>query len=284
MKTNRIVLIIFCSAFIEVLLAPIRSWINFQTSTLLGFLLYFFFTLFCLKRLSTKTSSYLIFFYILLGILLIQLPTRLPKFNTTFISLPDFIIHLLGIIIGFFYFKFSRPIGIILFGFGLFLSIFMFYTGYRKWIHKLDYGSFSGIVEKNVPTFKFLKENGDFFSNENLVGKIVILDFWNTGCGLCYRRFPILQEKHIKYKSNPNVEFYAVNVPLRRDSAGQALKSIRGRHYTFPVLQANNDSIAKAFSFNTYPSVFIIMNGKKIVYYGEIGNVDKVIDKIVNNR
>ena len=125
---------------------------------------------------------------------------------------------------------------------------------------------------------------GNNFTNTELKNKIVIFDFWTTSCGVCFRKFPILQEEFVKYKNTPGIEFYAVNIPLKRDSIGAAKRIISEYPYTFPVLYAKSDSLAKLFKVFAYPTVIIILNGEEIIFRGNIEGIDEIIEKNKNGH
>lgn len=61
---------------------------------------------------------------------------------------------------------------------------------------------------KAFPLFNWADLNGKLFSNENLKGKIVVLNFWHTSCGPCIAEMPALNELVEKY-SGKDVVFIA---------------------------------------------------------------------------
>jgi len=164
------------------------------------------------------------------------------------------------------------------------LCVFYVNFGYNFWLHYLNYGNLTGKITEefsiNWPSYMQNYENivpADFKNN-----KLVIFDFFNTSCGVCFAKFPILQKTFDKYKSNPNVYIYAVNIPLKRDTPGMALQIIRDRKYTFPVLLGKNklDSI---FGIQGYPTTILFRNDT-IFFKGDIENVTGVIEKELRNK
>ena len=113
-----------------------------------------------------------------------------------------------------------------------------------------------------------------------MAGKFIVLDFWNTGCGVCFKKFPKLEHYYARYKYNPNVKFFAVNSPLRRDTVGQAAATIQKYGYTFPVLYAENAVVNSAFNVHSFPTVIIIDSAQRIVYRGNLDGIDAVLSRV----
>lgn len=118
-------------------------------------------------------------------------------------------------------------------------------------------------AEKNIsmPNITLLNasnEKIDLFRN-----KIIVLDFWSTTCGICFEKFPDFQSMSDKYKSNKDVEVYAVNYPLKRDKSEKTKKILDSIGYDFPKLYAKSaNEIEDSLHFNTFPHLIIIKNGK----------------------
>lgn len=255
-----------------------------MTSSLVGFIAYFLLTNYFIYKFKSKLKDFWIVLAIFSGLCITQLPTRIIDFQPTLGTLPDFLIHCLGILIGFIYHKSNKLIGVSVTALALCLVLYMFFDGYERWIHKLDSGTFYYTVSEEVPKFTMINSKGIDFTNKDLNDKIVIFDFWTTSCGVCFRKFPILQEEFVKYKNTPGIEFYAVNIPVKRDSIGTAEKIISKYPYTFPVLYAKSDSLAKLFKVFAYPTVIVIRNGKEIIFRGNIDGIDELIEKNKNGQ
>ena len=283
MKTKIFFLIGLSSFVLVFLAAPLRLFVNFQTSTLVGFICFFVLTLYCIKMYRTKLPDYLILAAILSGICIIEIPLRITNFESTLISLPDFIIHCLGIIAGFIYMISNRIIGVSAGLAALAIAVFMFFSGYDLWLNKINYGTFTGIVTENTPEIKISDSHNQVMTNETFRNKIVVLDFWNTACGVCFKKFPSLQEKYDTYKNTEGVEIYAINLNLKRDTLNQAINTIRRLNYSFPVLVVYGDTLAKKFNITGVPATIVIQN-EKIVYRGDIEGVDKVLEKFRNSH
>jgi hypothetical protein len=175
---KRKISILGISLLISILVMPLRGIMlcnnipGVTLSSLLGFILYFFFSILCLKKYIKIFSSKNILIVILLGICIFQLPMRIIDFNETLISLPDFLLHILGILGG--YFAFNRPFRTkcCVFSAGLIVCLLMFFKGYEYWNHKMLFGTFTGKIEVvETPDFQFTDENGTTFSKNDFIGK-----------------------------------------------------------------------------------------------------------------
>ena len=122
--------------------------------------------------------------------------------------------------------------------------------------------------------------------------KIVVLDFWSTSCGICFKKFPDLEIEYQKYKGNKNVEIYSVNVPIEGDKFESTIKILDSIGYTFPKLYAKSfQQIETNLKFNTFPHLLIIKDGR-IRYDGflitsdesKLYNIDDEIDRLLNEK
>ncbi len=106
--------------------------------------------------------------------------------------------------------------------------------------------------------------------------KVVVLEFWNTACRVCIEKFPEFEKQYLAYKSNPNIQIYSINVPLKRDSIKNTISLIKRWNYKFPTLFAINDTEIKNYNINSYPHILIIKNNK-ITYSGRLEFEDKIL-------
>jgi thiol-disulfide isomerase/thioredoxin len=61
------------------------------------------------------------------------------------------------------------------------------------------------------PEFNFITIHGDTVQSKILKGKVILLDFWNSGCIPCRKSFPDLEEVYKKYKDHPDVVIFIIN-------------------------------------------------------------------------
>lgn len=147
-------------------------------------------------------------------------------------------------------------------------------------------------AEKNIdfPNIKF--KNNKYETTNFDKNKIIVLDFWSTSCGICFEKFPMLEETYNKYKNNKNVEIYSVNVPIKNDKYEKTIKILDSMGYSFPKIYAESlKQVEDSLHFNTFPNLMIIKNGK-IRYEGVlenkstslIYNIEDQIQKLINEK
>lgn len=112
---------------------------------------------------------------------------------------------------------------------------------------------------KNSPKMDFF-HNNDQIRLDTIFNKVIVLDYWTTGCGVCFQKFPDYEKLYLKYKNNSKVLFYSVNIPTKKDTIGFAKKMIEKYNYNFPVLYSASDTIPKQLGFNRYPHMVILKN------------------------
>ena len=120
--------------------------------------------------------------------------------------------------------------------------------------------------------------------------KIIVLDFWSTNCGICFKKFPDLEETFLKYKKNPKIEIYAVHVPTRSDNFDTTIKILDSIGYKFPKLYSiSAKEIKDSLNIYSFPHLLIIKNGiiryegmletkKTVIIY----NIEDKLDKLLN--
>ena len=212
----------------------------------------------------------MVVFSLSLPILILLGGTHIILFKSTIWSLPSSIAHILGILAGFIIYQvkliYKITLGLILIIFSIWVTLYGF-TEY--WLQRVYFGTLSGNVIEKVPLHSFKDQRGELVTLSNLGNKLIILDFWHTRCGACFRKFPELQENYLKYKQDPDVYFYAVNIPNERDTLNQATRMLEEIGYTFPVIIAESNNLADSFNIHVYPTIIIINEGKEIIYRGE---------------
>lgn len=169
--------------------------------------------------------------------------------------------------------KWFKVSGIILFAAITTIFIFRSEQWFDQWLFYLNYRTTDGRVKEQQPEWIVEMEHGDRISNHTFKDKILVLDFWNTGCGICFKKFPILDSVQKSFKADSIIRFYAINIPMEWDSAGVAFKEIRERGYAFNVA-VGDTAMPAAFGFNGFPTVCILRNDS-IIYRG---NLEKAIE------
>ena len=274
--------IVLYAFLIEMITFPLRG-VSFMGCAVVSFILFFIFQYFISKKYREILNVEYLLLFSLIGASLLQIPLRLCLWSDTLISLPDFLFHLLGIVMGYLFYKSSKIFKTIIVLFSLFSCVFMYFTGGNIWLHKLNFGTFTGKTEQIVtPDFQFFDETGELFSICNFAGKYTVIDCWYSGCGFCFREFPKVQAFYDQYKEHPFVSLISMNSRLKDESDSLAFEMIRKRGYSFPVYRIDmGNPVLHQLGVNTYPTVLIFDKGGQFVFRGNIETAKNYIENVL---
>lgn len=242
---------------------------------------YFVLTVFLLKKYQNKLPALGIIIAIMLAF--IDIPLRIIDFKQTLVSLPDLIGRLIAIVSAYVYMKQKRIIGkiitsVLVFGFIIAFSL----VGCSHYYYYLKFGTLTGKTEQILKQPLILQnDKGEDVLLSEMGGKYVVLDFWSSTCGVCYKQFPIVQTVYDKYKATSNIDFYSVFWQGKGETIQTGSDILTKRGYNFPVLLiTKDDPILKEIGVNSVPSVVIFDPRGKLIFRGEITFAMKVLEKI----
>lgn len=159
-------------------------------------------------------------------------------------------------------------------------NYFQFYTRYK---YKKD----TTKIIYDFPNISYIDNNKEIVTLDK--EKIIVLDFWTTSCGVCFEEFPLYSDLASKYENDNRIEFYAVNVPLKRDIFEKSVEMIQKHNYSFKSIYVSSEQEAKEkLNLYAYPEIMIIKNNT-ILYQGHpsykkivvIDNFDKIISNLL---
>ena len=149
------------------------------------------------------------------------------------------------------------------------------------------------VVENtNLSEITLKDQNLEAFALSQWKGKVVVLDFWNTACAICFRKFPVYNDLYLHYKDNPVVAIYAVNLKLKQRTIKQIMVTTEKLDYDFSFLYTT-DSTAKILrdqlNINGVPHLVIIDKNGEVHYSGGmitdkkvmVNNVYRMIDALL---
>ncbi|MDD4175815.1 MAG: TlpA disulfide reductase family protein [Bacteroidales bacterium] len=103
-------------------------------------------------------------------------------------------------------------------------------------------------------------------------GKVLVLDFWSTGCGACFRKFPDIETLHQHY-ANENVEVVAVNLLMRRDNPDSIVALTNRLPYSFGhyfTTRQSADSLRQHFGIQAVPNYVVINPAGRVIHNGRM--------------
>jgi len=142
-------------------------------------------------------------------------------------------------------------------------------------------------ITDSLVEFRFYNHNGQAVEPSDLKDKIVVLDFWNSSCGVCFQTFPEFDKFYAAYRNRDDIAIYSVNLPIiGRDTEEKLTQTINKltEKYTFPILQADSSDYFKRFKMTGVPHLLVLDKKGEVVYNGNVefsGNVAYNIHSIV---
>jgi len=275
------------SLLLETIISLLRREVSLQVATLFGFHFSAFLMYYLTSHFSSKISDHKIAFSVVMSPLLLLCIPRFIDFNGSLISLPEQFFHLFGIFVGYSLFKIKTYFKWVILAVTSIACLFMYVKGYEMWLDKLNFGTYTGNIDnEEISTEILFKDtNNHVVDISKLKGKIVLLDFWNSKCGACFREFSQVQTMYDKYKTNANVKLYSVNSFFQDiDNDGDALQLIKERSFTFPVLICKDKVLLKSLDIIKYPTLLIINRKGVLVFRGDIEDADKKIEALLKEN
>lgn len=147
-------------------------------------------------------------------------------------------------------------------------------------------GATKTYIGKSFNKFSHTSIDGVAYSNDNLKGKITLINFWFAACPPCIAEFNDLNILHNNLKSNTNFQF----ISFAREPETAAKQTIEKYNLNFPVISLTKYECKQLSNFGFPLNVVIDENGK-IVFMKlggplaaeavkiEIGKLQAVIEK-----
>ncbi|WP_115171892.1 TlpA disulfide reductase family protein [Sphingobacterium spiritivorum] len=163
------------------------------------------------------------------------------------------------------------------------LIIIFSFSFYKYWNNYVNYASFTGSVnEKNLTKIEGLNNMREIVNVRHQTD-LIVLDFWHTSCGICFRKFPVLQKLSNKYLHSQKVRVLAINIPLKSDTNQMAFNMLFSNSYTFENIIAIDSSLYKKFNVNVFPTTLLLDKHDNVLFRGDIEDVDNKIINLLKN-
>jgi len=128
-------------------------------------------------------------------------------------------------------------------------------------------------LDKNsaAPNFKLVDQNGDTVRLSDFLGKLIVLDFWFTGCKGCVQMSASLRKVEEEFSQNPNIVFISVSVDKDKT---RWIKSIKQAKYVagkginlYTEGKGTEHDIVSSYDVTSFPRIFVIDNEGEIARY-----------------
>ena len=291
-------LILLYALLIELVATPFRAF-SFTACSVVAFILYFLFINVVSRKYTFQLKIIYIFLACLLGCSILQLPFRIMNFSLSLISLPDFLFHLFGIVMGYLFYKSKRILRISILMVSLLCCFFLYFKGYGMWLNKLSFNTFTGIIDGDNRKYDltFQTNSGDTLSLSDFEGKYLLLDCWYTYCGVCYQKMPEVQKLYDIYKEDERIVVSSMHCYIKdaeklykgenrkNENYATGFEILKEYNYTFPCYSINmDDPVIKELGISVYPTVLIFDKQSNLIFRGNIENAGKHIKKIIEKR
>lgn len=147
------------------------------------------------------------------------------------------------------------------------------------------YISSSVCISNGIGDAIIYKTTNDSLCLRDLKHKYLLLDFWNSGCGVCYTKFPLIQELYDKYEQRDDILISGVFVKNKCDKdlgVGESILLKRG--YTFPTFATEQETdFFQKSGVKVYPTVLILDEERNIVYIGGLDDAFGKLEKVLND-
>lgn len=289
-KILRIALVAFALTFVIV---PFRiSFIafgplkGFYITMWLDALLFFIYTAVCLKKYSPEIKPHHIVLAIAVGSSVLELPGII-------VGVIDRSIHALFVvevllryvtILGVFLVFRSRRAAVkaVILTANVAVILFFLFVGDSYALNIKNFGNLTGKIEPmKIAGFAVQTGTGETVRLEDFEGRFLLLDCWNTYCGVCYRKFPTVQELYDRYKDTSQLEIAALHFRnSEKETHGTGSEILAEKGYTFPCLSVDDaDEVMKEMGIKGFPTVLIFSPEGRQIFIGNIELAEKFLEK-----
>lgn len=268
--------IFLASLLLFLICSPLRGW-AYTYASIIETPCYLVMTyIFLSKQAKGNKDVFIILGLIILGRIILELPLRISYFESTLASLPNTLLACLAVALATFVFMAKKKmiVGIV----SAIIWSYCVFIGHEKWLHYIIWGP---VPEVKVSSFVINTSEGDK-ALEDIKDSYILLDFWNSKCGVCFQSFPHLQTLYDKYRDK--ISLASVFVPLykgERQEDGQS--RMDEMNYTFPVWSvAKEDTLLNILGINAYPTVILLDGNRKVLFKGNLKNAQKKLEDLIN--
>lgn len=165
----------------------------------------------------------------------------------------------------------------------LFLIIWLYAVtlGHETWWEYAIYGNYKKGI--NISCQKLATDKDSLCMN-SIAKKYILLDFWSTTCGVCFERFPEVQELYNNLEGNENVLIASVFIASNGECYSDGSNILKEHGYTFPVMGCTDwkSSLISTLGIKGVPHVIILNENKEVIFRGSIKFAKRELNKLLN--
>jgi len=114
----------------------------------------------------------------------------------------------------------------------------------------------------NFSHFKTTDINGNKINTKNLIGKIVVLNFWFINCQPCVMEMPELSKLSDEYKNDSSIVFFAIAL----DKKSEIEQFLKNRSFGYTIID-DGRFIVNQYNINSYPTNVVIDQKGKVYFH-----------------
>lgn len=108
-----------------------------------------------------------------------------------------------------------------------------------------------------APAFSIGRLDGTMMNSAEFRGRVVVLNYWASWCPACRREMPELEKLYRRYRSNPRVSFWAVDVQEAGETPEKARAFMQNGGYTLPIAVGSEKSV-EGLRLDGFPALMIM--------------------------
>ncbi len=154
-----------------------------------------------------------------------------------------------------------KPLGILSAGLGATLMVAATINGGVDLARaSRDWSSYGPLTSGGVPTFDVALVGGDRFETEDLIGRVSVVTFWATWCGVCMTELPMFEALH-EERTSDEVQVVLINREGRgvslADARYKVTRTAQQRGLQMP-LGLDDGSMYRAFRADFLPHTVVV--------------------------
>jgi thiol-disulfide isomerase/thioredoxin len=187
----------------------------------------------------------------------------LPTFSFLFSIILFFLLSIL--------FSKKKSFRIIYLVFFIIINYFFCFYIYFLSTNYISFGTYNGSFNYTISKQINVKDEAGFLKSLRN-DKTYVIDMWNKGCGICFKKFPKFENLKNKYAKVKNVDFFAINIYNSEKEIKPSQELFNKKNLSFQTYYVyQNDAFDLKTDF--FPTTLVIKNGK-IIFKGNVETLD----------